>query len=338
MSMKRDFRVAHFQRRMRPGRFSQEGVIEEVRRQLAGEIEVAPFYCPHESNGIGRLLKNSVWARRHVMDINHIIGDVHYLALSLPAETTLLTVHDCVLIVQRRGLKRLFFRLLWYRLPIARARIVTAVSEFTKRQLVDLAGCDPRKIVTIPNPVLSGFSATTRAFRGEEPVILQVGTGWNKNLPRVAEALKGIRCRLEIVGPLDARQSEDLIRNQIKHREHRSLDHRSMVSLYQSCDMVIFASVYEGFGLPILEGQASARPVVTSDICSMPEVGGNAACYVSPLRTESIREGVLRIIEDRVYREGLVERGLENIRRFDPKEVSNRYLALYDSVIQPVRH
>ena len=70
--------------------------------------------------------------------------------------------------------------------------------------------------------------------------------------------------------------------------------------------MLTFVSTYEGFGLPILESQATGRPVVTSNVSSMPEVAGDAACLVNPYDADSIREGILRVINDDAYRKDLM--------------------------------
>ncbi len=97
--------------------------------------------------------------------------------------------------------------------------------------------------------------------------------------------------------------------------------------------MLVFASTYEGFGLPIVEAQATGRPVVTSDTLSMPEVAGDAACLVDPFNVESIRNGILKVIQDTGYREQLVQNGLKNVERFKPESVAMQYLALYRELV-----
>jgi glycosyltransferase involved in cell wall biosynthesis len=105
-----------------------------------------------------------------------------------------------------------------------------------------------------------------------------------------------------------------------------------MPSLYAQADMVLFASTYEGFGLPIIEAQATGRPVVTSRVTAMPEVAGEGACLVDPYDVSSIRNGVLRVLDDGSYRDSLVHLGFENVRRFEPSLIASQYARLYEEV------
>ena len=97
--------------------------------------------------------------------------------------------------------------------------------------------------------------------------------------------------------------------------------------------MVVFVSTYEGFGLPILEGNAVGRPVITSNISSMPEVAGDAACLVNPFDEAEIRNGVLKVIKESSYRQELVAKGLINVKRFRPEEIAKQYAELYKDII-----
>jgi glycosyltransferase involved in cell wall biosynthesis len=96
--------------------------------------------------------------------------------------------------------------------------------------------------------------------------------------------------------------------------------------------MLLFASTYEGFGLPIIEAQAVGRPVITSDLCSMPEAAGGAACLVDPYDVAAIRQAVLRVMEDHEYRDDLIARGLVNVERFRASKVAAQYAQLYRTV------
>lgn len=98
---------------------------------------------------------------------------------------------------------------------------------------------------------------------------------------------------------------------------------------YGDSDVVVFASIYEGFGLPIIEANMVGRAVITSCLASMPEVAGDAACLVDPYDARSIAAGILRVIDDDAYRELLVEKGFENARRFGPARSAAQYASIY---------
>ena len=96
--------------------------------------------------------------------------------------------------------------------------------------------------------------------------------------------------------------------------------------------MVMFASLYEGFGLPILEGQAVGRPVITSKLYSMPEVGGDGGCYIDPHNVNDIRKAVERVISDEGFRKKLVFNGLKNVEKYKPSNIAGQYAELYRDV------
>lgn len=111
-----------------------------------------------------------------------------------------------------------------------------------------------------------------------------------------------------------------------------NLSFEELLEKYIESDMLIFPSLYEGFGMPILEAQTVGRVVVTSNVTSMPWVSGGGACLVDPFSISSIREGILRVIREPYYRESLIENGLRNIKRFDPDLISNSYLNLINKI------
>jgi glycosyltransferase involved in cell wall biosynthesis len=88
-------------------------------------------------------------------------------------------------------------------------------------------------------------------------------------------------------------------------------------------------STYEGFGMPILEANAVGRPVITSNILSMPEVAGNAAHVVNPYKTLEIRNGILKIIQDKEYRNILIQNGINNAKKYNNQNIANEYLKIY---------
>lgn len=328
------FRITHFMRDRRPNTFSIERLYEDVRNALPDDCVATEWVCQNPSTGFWPRLRDAWAALSAQGDVNHVTGDTHYLTYFLDRQRTVLTVHDLVTIERSHGLKRLVFWFFWFWLPVMRSRVVITVSEATRQALLHTVKCAPEKVVTIHNPVSAEFQPVEKIFNMACPRILQVGTKTNKNLCRVVEALAGIRCKLVIIGPLSA-ELEGLLKNYgIDHENHIGLSRQALLDQYIQADMLIFASTYEGFGLPIVEANAVGRPVVTSHLSPMTEIAGDAACLVDPYDVKAIRAGVERIINDSFYRDNLVTSGHKNFHRFSPAVVAEQYAAIYRKIAQ----
>lgn len=326
------YTVVQFERRAGTGHHSLEGLFATVRGALPRHFHVRRSVCRYPSRGVARRLYNMAEARFRRGDVNHVTGDVTFLALSLPARSTILTIPDCEPLTRTTGAKRALLRAFWYVLPMRRAARITTISEATRRELVRLTGADPSRVVVIPACISPAFQSSPREFNDTRPTILVVGTSHNKNLVRLFEALEGIPCLLDIVGELTGEQRDALALRGLAYRISAKVSEPEMVARYTGCDLLAFPSVYEGFGMPIAEAQAVERPVVTSNLSSMPEVAGDGACLVDPYDVADIRRGILRVIGDREYREKLVAAGRENCRRFEAARVAGLYAELYDRV------
>jgi glycosyltransferase involved in cell wall biosynthesis len=271
-------------------------------------------------------------ARRYQGDVNHITGDVHYLTFLLPKAKTVLTIHDLVLLTRLRGWKYWAAWLFWYWIPVWRSRVVVTVSDATKHTLVETLRCDPNKVRVVYNCVSRDFYRAPKATASEVPRVLQVGTGENKNLMRVVEALRGVICTLVIVGVLSDQQRSWLTYQEVVFENYVELSSSQLVDEYVKSDLIIFASTFEGFGLPIVEAQAVGRPVVTSKIAPMCDVAGENACLVDPFCVNSIRDGIVRTLSDPAYRDMLVKAGFSNVTRFSLAHVANEYEKIYKEV------
>jgi glycosyltransferase involved in cell wall biosynthesis len=173
-----------------------------------------------------------------------------------------------------------------------------------------------------------------KTFNAQKPRILQIGTKENKNIRNLARALKGIQCELHIVGALDTETQMILQDNKIDFKTYVNLSFDELKNQYEQCDMVAFVSTYEGFGLPILEACAVGRPLVTSRISPMDEIGDNAACKVNPYNVFDIRRGVLKVIEDEAYRDELVNNGWAMRYKYSIDNITNQYASLYDAIAE----
>ncbi|MCB9282999.1 MAG: glycosyltransferase family 4 protein [Lewinellaceae bacterium] len=322
--------IVHFHRKPHPFHYSIEQLFEVIRAYLPKEIEVRKAVCPYPSRGIWPRVKNLIFARQARGDINHITGDVHYLALALPRQNTILTIHDLGFLRQSNPLARLLLYWFWLKLPVSRARLVTTISEATRQDILrHLPACPPEKVLVIPNPVLPFFRPIPKPFDEACPIILLVGAKPNKNLLRMLEALERIPCRVQLIGERKTEIAALFTEKKIPYTWLEHLHPEELVQTYAASDLLLFASTLEGFGMPILEAQTVGRPVVTSNCSSMPEVAGAGACLVDPYDVASIRAGVLKVIGDAGYREELVRLGKENVKRFEAGVVARQYFEIY---------
>ncbi len=325
--------VIHHQRLPDVGHVSIERLFAGIRDELAPAWQLRVSVSPHLSRGFIPRLKNFKALSDLQADIHHVVGDVHYLALGLPSEKLVLTIHDCAALERLNGWRREALRQLWFVQPMRRAAVVTTISKTSKEELRRWVGSLADKVVVIPNCVRAEFRPDFKPFDQEFPVVLQVGTGWNKNVVGVARGLAGIRCRLEIVGELENSQRAALDSTHIAYKELGRISDDELLQAYRRCDLVVFASLYEGFGLPILEAQAIGRPVVTSNLSSMPEVSGGGALLVDPSDSQAIHGAVTQLISDPTLRADLVQAGFDNVARFRPESVARRYEAVYAQVL-----
>ncbi|MGE5139940.1 MAG: glycosyltransferase family 4 protein, partial [Rudaea sp.] len=228
----------------------------------------------------------------------------------------------------------------------AAARWVLADSEATKQDLIKFYRSPPDKIkVVYPGLDAEWAEASASADQIESvrsrygiagDYILAVGTIHpRKNYVRLVEAVSALPadCRLVIAG-----QRGWLYESLFESIRRLNLDRRvtlldyvasaDLAALYAGARLMVMPSLYEGFGFPVLEAQASGIPVACSNTSSLPEVAGDAALFFDPTSVSSIREAVDRLWRDDERRNNLIARGRVNIKRFVWPRAAQQILAL----------
>ncbi len=270
---------------------------------------------------------------------------------TLPRTPTLLTVHDLSFArVPQSAAPRLkaYLEAVVPR-SARRADHILADSAATKADLMDLYGIPEAKITVLYSGVSAAFTpiraadaqAAIRAKYGigDAPYVLAVGTVQpRKNYERLMQAMAALPTRfadlkLVIVGGRGWLEAPI-------HAQARALgervrfvgfaDEADLPTLYSAAACVAFPSLYEGFGLPVLEGMACGVPVLTANVSSLPEVAGDAALLIDPYSVEAIRVGLIALLEeDSAARAARLERGFAQAARFTWQAAAAQLKALY---------
>lgn len=317
--------IALFFRAKREGVNSMEMVFGNLDRHLLPHENIR---MPKIGGSTKAVIGNIIYAYKHRKAINHITGDVHYIAIGT-GRNTVLTVHDVQSVQYGSTLKKIFLRILWVWIPALIVKRITVISEFTKKELIGIVPFAKNKIKVIHNAFCPDFGFVKKHFNAECPTILHMGTNANKNLERTVSALNDVPCHLIVVGKLSESQRQLLDSSRLSYENYYDVAYSQIIAFYQRCDIVSFPSTYEGFGVPVLEANAAGRPIVVGDIEVLHEVGGSAACYVNPHDTAAIRNGFTRVIADEKFRNHIIEEGFVNIKRFTPEVIANEYNEVY---------
>jgi glycosyltransferase involved in cell wall biosynthesis len=240
-------------------------------------------------------------------------------------DQSVVTVHDLSFERQPELMGRLdraIFRTLVPR-SVERAARVLAVSERTKRDLVELYGTEPARIVVTPNGVDPRFTPGD----GGGGFALYVGAIQARKEPLAAlDAADAAGVKLVVVGP----EKEPALAAELRRRGadvRGYVEEGELAELYRQAEALVFPSRYEGFGLPVLEAMASGTPVVAADDPAVHEVAGDAAVYA---RRDELAGALRRAIADRPR---LAARGLERAKRFSWAETARRTLDVYHEVL-----
>jgi glycosyltransferase involved in cell wall biosynthesis len=236
-----------------------------------------------------------------------------------------------------------------YILPLIlrQADQIITISEASKRDIVRLYRVPEQKVTVTLLAADRRFGQITSAApeeKKERPYILNVGTlEPRKNLPRLLKAFAYARCkglphRLVIAGAGGWGQSP-LARLVDELDLHADVTFTGFIGddelpgLYAGAEFFVYPSLYEGFGLPVLEAMASGTPVITSNVSSLPEVAGDAALLVDPYSVDEISAAMLRLGSDGELRSAMRDRGRDQAGRFSWERTAQETWDLYEKVL-----
>jgi glycosyltransferase involved in cell wall biosynthesis len=268
--------------------------------------------------------------------VYHITGGINYVALFLPFTKKILTIHDIGHYKNLTGLRKLIFGIFWFRIPIILCNHITSVSEFTKNDVLQHFGKKyEQKISVVPNPVPPIFENLVISTIKKDRIknikkILQIGTQKNKNLITVIKSLSHSDYHLTIIGNLDLDELKLLQDLNILYTNLTDLSYEQVKEEYLKCDLVLFVSHHEGFGMPIIEAQASRKPVICTKITSIPEVANGSVIYIeNPNDSRELKSVIDRILNNEDLYNLMIDLGIKNIERFSSKNVIDKYFDIY---------
>lgn len=269
---------------------------------------------------------------------------------------SVVTIHDIIGKIFPENLSWLsrWYWSIWLPFINSKSDRIIVDSNCTKQDLIRYVRINPDKICVIPLAAGSHFTTQVktseidslcRRLGIQKPYLLFVGSMEpRKNLPRIINAFEKIKAKKKIPHQLvvaglravgysavDQLISERRLSNTVKCLNY--VNDRDLIELYNGCDLFLFPTLYEGFGIPILEAMKCGAPVLTSNLSSIPEVAGDAAVYIDPYSEEEIGKGIDRILSDSQLRKDLREKGFRQAGKFNWNQTASQTLAVYEELL-----
>lgn len=310
--------------------FSVGKVFKPIEAEMTKYAQVDSIELPVANYGLKGLWNNVSYLRKHLKkasyDVVLITGTENYLLPFISSAKKVVVVHDVKSFFNHvSGIRRKIKELMFIKV-LGKADKIVSISEQTQKELSDYHFSSE----VIYDPVSPAFIYKEKQMDKICPVILHIGTKANKNLKNTILAVKGLKCHLRIVGKLSEEYVKILLENNIDYSSCANISDEELLEEYYKCDIVNFPSLYEGFGMPIIEGQATGRVVVTSNLSPMKDVAGGSAVLVNPNDIESIRKGYLEAIN---HGECYINKGLDNVKRFSVPTITSQYFNILKSLL-----
>jgi glycosyltransferase involved in cell wall biosynthesis len=237
----------------------------------------------------------------------------------------------------------------WKKNLIENAGAVIAISENTKQDILKFTSIDPDMVhvIHLGNPLDNRnepgqMNMIWDRVVPKKPYLLFVGgRGAYKNFDFFVESVSGILHKneeLQVVCagslPFSPREKKSLEKMNLAHKVHYvKIDDAILKNLYKNAQAFVFPSLYEGFGLPILEAFSQGCPVILSNASSFPEIGGDAAIYFEPHNSESIVQALEKVLYNERYRQELIKKGSERSQLFSWEKTASSTKKVYKTLL-----
>lgn len=305
------------------GRFASE-----IRKRMNGEIEDLEGQNPVSLMG----LINSEMCCLSQHSKNDIFFSPGYVAPISWNKKFVFTIHDLIHIdveEERSRFKDAYYESIVKKNTL-RSNIVLTVSEYSKRRIVEWSGIEEHRVLVVGNGVDSRFNpAGPKHDPGFSYVLYVRNAKPHKNVSNLIRSfglMENKDIKLVLSGLPDAELRHVALRSGVYDRIAFTgkIPESDLPSYYRGAHVVTMPSLYEGFGLPALEGMASGVPVVVSETTSLPEVVGDAGLLVDPNNPESIADSLNRAISDSHLRARMISKGLAQASKFNWDTVSSK--------------
>lgn len=317
--------------------YSIERVSKPISDYFAEKQQATTIILQTQDYSIKSLVRNAIQVVKAIHKekptIVHIQGTEHYLCYItnlFKGIKTIVTVHDIGFYTNVKHSVRLWLKKFLFIDSLKKADALTFISVFTEQQTKETINSKSVKTYFIPNTVPQEYSYSPKAINTQCPTFLHIGTKKNKNLHNTIKVLSNFKCKLRIIGSLSNDDIKLLKDCNVTYSCAKDLTDEEIHKEYVNCDIVSFISLFEGFGMPIIEGQAIGRPVITSNIEPMKSVAGNGACLVDPNNINNIREGINSILSSP---QKYIDAGEENIKRYSINNIAKLYENMYISLM-----
>lgn len=298
------------------------------------DYEIKFKICPLLSKGFLNRIYLCMWAFFNQGSINHICGDINFISILMSKKKTINTFLDFYSMKRLKGLKRLIYLFFWIKIPYWKSKYIISISNYTKKELNKFVNIKKRKNnEVIGVSISSSFKKRIKKKMSKKPNIIVIGTAINKNISNLILSLKDINCKLILVGEIDNEIFEKLKINKINYINLISIKEKKLIKKYEECDILLFPSIYEGFGMPILEAQSIGRSVITSKLEPMRSVAGGGALLVNPRNIKEISYAIKRLINNQNLRNSLIRKGFHNVKQYRKEIILKKHLNVYNKAL-----
>lgn len=283
-------------------------------------------------------------------DLFHILDHSYgHLAYFLPRRKILITCHDLIPLKFPNKMSlwgKISFK--FYISGLKKAKIIITDSKNTKKDIIKLMDIPEEKVKVIP------FGFDKSLFRKKDKrvvkkklrlekniVLMSVGNFFYKNTILILKAMKILEKEydnllLVKIGGFSKEEMEFIDKNDLRGKIliKKNLTQDEMNDYYNASDILVFPSLYEGFGIPPLEAMACGTPVIASNAASLPEVVGDASIKINPHSIEELKNAIVKILENKKFRNGLIKKGYKNVKRFSWERYVKRLKKIYEEFLK----